>query len=187
MKRNLLAERSAAITTDQEALLRAAMEKLGGYILWYLEDCCGDYQEAENLFQQLWVSVYKTFPPEKYDHLPMVRHRAYQLYVDHVRARNTRSFVGYTDELPEPDPVSFFPEPANQREEDALKQRFWELFPGLELEERHKQAFWLFHRYGYTVAEVAEKLASAPSTVHDWIKQVREHCGEYLAMEDNHE
>jgi len=188
MKRDLLTPptKPAAASTEhaKEAALRTAMEKIGGYMLWYLEDCCGERHEAENLFQQLWVSVYQKFPVEKFDHLPLVRRRAYQIYVDFVRSRNTRSFIGYTDQLPEPDPVGFHREASTDREESDLKARFWDMFPGVELEKHHKDAFWLFHRYGFTVAEVADRPDVAPSTVHDWIRQVRTCCQNYLNTED---
>lgn len=183
MKRNLLTE-TPTVTTDKESALKSAMERLGGYILWYLEDCCGDHQEAENLFQQLWVSVFESLPPEKYDHLPLVRRRAYQLYVDHVRRRSVRSFVTYAEELPEPDPTGLYTEPASDLEESALRERFWEMFPGVEIDPVDQEAFWLFHREGYSVEEIAQKLNMAGSTVHDRIKRVRARCREYMEMED---
>lgn len=183
MKRNLLATAPAAQSHDAESALRSAMDRFGSYLLWYLQDCCGDRHEAENIFQQLWLHVYQKFPVEKYEHLPLLRRKAYQLYVDHVRSRSVRGFVSYTETLPEPEPASFYAEPATDAEEAQFKERFWETFSELDLPEIQREAFWLHCRHGYAIAEVAQKLNAATSTVHDWVKTVKARCGEYLNQE----
>lgn len=165
------------------AALEEAIDRFGGFILWYFEDLCRDRHEAENLSQQLWLAVFDKFAVHQYTHLPLLKRKAYQIFIDYIRKRNVRSFVGFSDELPE-SPVQYGAgESLDPDAEARVQARFWEHFPDMQADERQKEAFWLKHRYGFTIKEVSEKLGVPHSTIHDWINAVKQEAQEILNRE----
>ena len=182
---------SPADTTEQAAeaaferrlaAVTRAVDDHHGYLLDYLHRLTRQWQDAENLLQDLWRHVLLHFDEDKISHLPLLRRKAYQLFVDHYRKIVRRGEV-LADELPEaPAPHVEF-SAATDDEEAALQQRFWADYPGIELSDRQKDTLWLHARYGLTFKEIEEQLGVPSSTVGDWITLGRKRLAEAINNE----
>lgn len=148
----------------------------------YLHRLTQQWQDAEDLMQELWRYVLLHFPEEKIQTLSLLRRKAYQLFIDHYRAAKRRPEV-LTDELPET-PVSHAKEASFSPEsESALSERFWQDFGGIDLTEAQKNVLWLHGRYGLTYQEIEKRTGIPNSTVGDWIALGRERLADFLNNE----
>lgn len=150
------------------AAVTQAVDDYHTYLLYYLEGLTRQHQDAENLAQDLWQHVLLRFDEDKIRCLPLLRRKAYQLFIDHYRRQVRRGEV-LTDELPEiPAPqTDYFP--GTEEDEPNLRARFWSEYPTVDLTESQKEALWLHARYGFTYRKIAEQLNVPLSTVGDWI------------------
>lgn len=142
------------------------------YLMEYLHRLTRQWQDAENLLQDLWRHVLLNFDEAHIRSLPLLRRKAYQLFVDHYR-RNVRRGEILSDEVPEVpvQPDSFTA--STPEEEEAMKNRFWSEYPGIDLTAQQKDVLWLSARYGYTYKEIEARTGIASSTVGDWIAIAR--------------
>lgn len=145
----------------------------------YLYRLTRQWQDAEDILQELWRYVLLYFPEEKIDSLSLLRRKAYQLFVDHYRAAKRRPEV-LTDELPELAVSGAGQTSFSDAGEAEMKERFWREFHGVELSDAQKDVLWHHARYGRTYQEIERELGVPASTVGDWIALGRERLAEYL-------
>jgi RNA polymerase sigma factor (sigma-70 family) len=149
------------------------------YLLSYLHGLTRQWQDAENLLQDLWRHVLLRFDEDKIHSLPLLRSKAYQLFIDYYRRQKRRGEI-LTDELPEtPAPPRFFVS-EGKAGEAALRARFWSEYPGLDVTEDQKEALWLHARYGFTFREIAARLDVPTSTIGDWVALYRKKLSEAI-------
>ena len=150
----------------------------------YLYRLTRQWQDAEDILQELWRYVLLHFPDDKIESLSLLRRKAYQLFVDHYRAAKRRPEI-LTDELPEL-PVGGEPQFAiTDAGEAEMKARFWREFHGVQLSDAQKEVLWRHARYGQTYQEIEKELGVPASTVGDWIALGRERLAEYLNTQPN--
>lgn len=150
------------------AAVTRAVEDYHSYLLDYLHRLTRQYQDAENLLQDLWRHVLLNFDEEKIHALPLLRRKAYQLFVDHYRRQVRRGEV-LAEELPEvPVAATSFTD-ESEAGEKALQEKFWSEYPTVALTGPQKEVLWLHARYGLTYKEIEARLGIASSTVGDWI------------------
>lgn len=175
---------SPSTTEDvREEALIAAMDQWGVAIIQYLESLTRNHADAENLSQDLWVQVYEKFPLEKMAHWGLLRHKAYQLFVDQWRRKKNRPEELIPDEPFEMNCKNYVHQPYSDEEEQRFEIQFWEMFPEIELTDVQKATFYFSARYGMTVAEISEETGIAKSTVGDWIRLAKKRLAEKLEME----
>ena len=157
----------------------AAVDKYHAYLLNYLYRLTSQWQDAENLTQELWRVVLLNFEEDKIGTLPLLRRKAYQLFVDHYR-KQVRRGETVTDCLPEI-PVHGAKLAAFSDEgEIALQKTFWAEYPDIDLTEEQKEVLWLHARYGFTYKEIEERSEVPASTVGDWIILARKKLADAL-------
>jgi DNA-directed RNA polymerase specialized sigma24 family protein len=160
-------------------LVDEAIDLYHTYLQSYLYGLTAQWQDAENLMQDLWQHVLLHFDENKIKVLPILRRKAWQIFVDFYRARQRRGET-LTDELPDM-PISYQNQEAfTDAEEKALQSSFWERFPGVEISEEQKEILWLNGRYGFTYAEIEAKIGVPSSTICDWIATARKTLTNYL-------
>jgi RNA polymerase sigma factor (sigma-70 family) len=145
----------------------------------YLYRLTRQWQDAEDILQELWRYVLLYFPEEKIGSLSLLRRKGYQLFVDHYRAAKRRPEI-LSEELPEIAGRSATQTSFSDAGEAELKQRFWAEFHGVDLTEEQKNILWLHARYGLTYQEVEQKTGVPSSTVGDWVALGRARLAEYL-------
>ncbi|WP_367872989.1 RNA polymerase sigma factor [Luteolibacter sp. Populi] len=144
----------------------------------YLHRLAGQRQDAENLAQDLWVYVLLHFDEDKIQSLPLLRRKAFQLFVDYYRRLVRRGEV-ISDEVPDlPSPV--VADTFDSESEAALKERFWAEYPGIDLTDRQKEVLWLHARYGFTCKEIEGLISVPASTVGDWLTLGRRKLAERI-------
>lgn len=154
------------------------------YLLKYLYGLTHQYQDAENLLQELWLYVLHKFDEEKIGSLPLLRRKAYQLFVDHYRHQKRRTEV-LAEELPEiPIPPTPYSD-ASDRSERNLQQEFWMGYPSVNLTAQQKEVLWLHARYGFTYKEIEARVGVASSTIGDWIAEARQQLAAAINAEAN--
>lgn len=142
------------------------------YLMEYLHRLTRQYQDAENLLQDLWRHVLLNFDEAHICSLPLLRRKAYQLFVDHYR-RNVRRGEVLSDEVPEVPVQQDSFAACTPEEEEAVKHRFWSEYPDIDLTAQQKDVLWLSARYGFTYKEIEARTGIASSTVGDWIAIAR--------------
>lgn len=165
---------------DRVELVTEAVDLYQTYLLHYVNRMTNQWQDAENIVQELWKFVIIYFKDDQIKQLPLLRRKAYQLFIDHYRASKRKPMV-VTDELPEKPSPKSAQEAYTDAEELRLKKVFFEQYPGIDLSDQQKNALWLHARYGFTHKEIADKTGIASSTVGDWIKLARKRIAEYLS------
>jgi DNA-directed RNA polymerase specialized sigma24 family protein len=163
-------------------LVSESVDMYHKHLLGYVYTMTNQWQDAENIVQNVWKFVIVYFKDDQlgHGHLPLLRRKAYQLFIDHYREKQRKPAIP-TDQLPEYRSVKTAPEAYTDAEELRLKAVFFEQYPGIELSDGQKEVIWLHGRYGFTHMEIAEKTGTAASTIGDWIKLGRKRIAEYLS------
>lgn len=168
---------------ERVELVTESVELYQKYLLNYVYRMTNQWQDAENIIQELWKYVMVYFKDEQIKELPLLRRKAKQLFLDHYRERKRKPAIP-TDQLPE-NPSTKTPQEAYTDDEELrMKAAFFEQYPGIDLTPAQKDAIWLHGRYGFTHREIAEKTGTAASTVGDWIALGRKRIAEYLTLGD---
>jgi DNA-directed RNA polymerase specialized sigma24 family protein len=162
--------------------VEAEVNSKGIYIRDFFFRLTRNWHDAEDLSQGFWKFVLLNFPEDKIGNLPLLRKKAYQLFVDHYRANMRRPEI-LTDEIPEIPESGFQEVEYCEAEETRLRERFWREFSGIDLSEAQKDVIWLHARYGFTYQEIEERTGVPSSTVGDWVAISRERILEYLNKE----
>ncbi|MEM1223240.1 MAG: sigma factor-like helix-turn-helix DNA-binding protein [Verrucomicrobiota bacterium] len=165
---------------ERVELVTESVDLYQKHLLHYVYKMTNQWQDAENIVQELWKFVMVYFKDDQIKHLPLLRRKAYQLFIDHYREKQRKPAIP-TDQLPEHRSAKTEPEAYTDAEEQRLKAVFFEQYPGIELSDAQKEALWLHGRYGFTHMEIAEKTGTAASTIGDWIKLGRKRIAEYLS------
>lgn len=176
------APKPQALSTRERAFNNAFNQHAAFFRNYFLRKT-GNQHDADDLLLQLWESVYAAFAPEQFSHIRLLQRRADQVLVSHLRKRKVRSIVELVSEYPEMPDLSGGHEIEEKDSEARLCKRFWEQFPGIKLTETEKAIFWMKARFGYTLAEIAERYKTPVSTVQDCITGVREACSASLESE----
>lgn len=153
------------------AAVSAAIDKHHVYLERYLTGLTRNHADAEDLLSKLWVHVLHKFKEEQIDHLPLLRRKAYQLFIDYYRKKR-RDKTDFYEHLPEQPVEHMGKEAYSTAEEAVLRERFWAEFP-VELTEVQREILWMSARHGFTIKEISERLAIAPSTASDWLTSAR--------------
>lgn len=154
----------------------------GNYIYGYFCRRVGDVHVAEDLTQDFWTSVYLRLPQEKMMEIRLLQKRAGEIFADYMRRKNVRAFVEFRAELPDQAAPPRF-DSASEADGPEAQARFWAMFPGVNLTPIQKTVFWLQERVGYTITQISQMTSVPVSTVHEWIKRVREECKRSLNEE----
>ena len=165
---------------ERVELVTESVELYHKYLLHFVFSMTNQWQDAENIVQELWKIVMVYFKDEHIKHLPRLRLKAKHLFIDHYREKQHKPAIP-TDQLPERRSTKTVPEAYTDAEELRLKAVFFEQYPGIELSDAQKEAIWLHGRYGFTHMEIAEKTGTSASTIGDWIKLGRKRIAEYLS------
>ena len=152
-------------------LVEEAIDRYGDYLQHYLYSLTRQWQDAENLTNELWIHVLHRFSEDKINHVGILRRKAYQLYSDFWR-KQRRSPITSVETLPEIISTTANTEIYSQDDEEQFKENFFKDY-NISLTELQRDAVWLFARYGFTYKEIAEKLNTPSSTIGDWIKHAR--------------
>src|ERR1700761_9421738 len=73
-------------------LVMASVDLHHTYLLNYLRSMAG-HHDAEDILQELWKFVVVHFSEDKIDCLPLLRRKAYQLFIDHYRKNRARGIL----------------------------------------------------------------------------------------------
>lgn len=170
-------------TTFEEriGLLTLSIEKYHSCIEAYLFKLTNHKQDAEDLAQELWIYILHHFKIEQIDSFALIRRKAYHLFIDHYR-RHIRCREISENSIPEQSTSSARQDPETIAEENELKLSFWSDFPEVDLTDPQKEALWLYARYGYTYAEIHERIGIPESTICDWIKLSRERLAKAINL-----
>ena len=173
--------------TDRTDIFNSAIEQHSGAMLHYLYSLCNDWQIAEDLSQDLWKAVHRSFKTEDIEKKTFLYRKAKQVFIDYYRRIKCRVDLDYTEEIPEPILMPTRSEPENTEEDRLLFARFWEMFYPDEYDETSKLIFWLHERYGYTMKEVCQITGIAKSTAHDKLTKLKEACKRRLERNNEQE
>lgn len=173
---------TARLTFDQRlASLEEAIDKHHVYLERYLGSLTRNHADAEDLLSRLWVNVLHKFKDDQIGNLPILRRKAYQLFIDHYRAKmRYMDKIQVVETLPEPGIQHLGKEAYTSTEEALLKARFWAEYP-VDLPKQQKEVLWLSARYGFTIQEISEHLSLPTSTVGDWLQRSRKALADYVA------
>jgi DNA-directed RNA polymerase specialized sigma24 family protein len=167
------------------AAVSQAVDNYHRYLLDYLFRLTRQWQDAENLLQDLWRHVLLNFDEDKIHALPLLRRKAYQLFIDHYRRQVRRGEV-LSEDMPEIPAQQHNAASFSDAGEAALREKFWAEYPGIELTEAQKEALWLHARYGFTFKEIEGQTGTPASTVGDWIALGRKKLAEAINKEAKH-
>ena len=137
----------------REQSLIEAMDHCGRFLFTFLKGFCGSAEMAEDILQKLWVYVFDKFEEVDFCHIGFLKRKAFQLYVDEMRKKDSRPVIDCYEDLPENPALDHAKEPSNSMEELRFYEEFWEQFESLRLNEPNKSLFWYHVRFGYTVKE----------------------------------
>jgi DNA-directed RNA polymerase specialized sigma24 family protein len=136
-----------------------------------------NHHDAEDILQELWKFVVVHFAEDQIDCLPLLRRKAYQLFIDHYRrcvARGKLMEKAAQEPLREKQEFVY-----DEADEPRLQAKFWEEFP-VDLTVEQKNVLWHYARYGLTFQEIESRLGVKASTACDWVKLGREKLAPFL-------
>ncbi|MCH6256792.1 sigma-70 family RNA polymerase sigma factor [Puniceicoccaceae bacterium K14] len=149
----------------------------------FLKRLTGNHADAEDLIAKLWKIVLLKFPEDQIMSSPLLYAKARQVFYDFYRDRTRRGEIILSD-VPETTVVHHLSQEAySDEEEAALKDRFWEQFPGISLTEMQKEVIYVYARYGYTYQEIEDILGVPSSTVCDWVALARKLLSKYVTLQ----
>jgi RNA polymerase sigma factor (sigma-70 family) len=152
------------------------------YLRDYLYRLTRQWQDAENILQDLWRHVLLNFDEDKIHALPLLRRKAYQMFIDHYRRQVRRGEVLF-DQLPEVPIQAHKVVEFTEDGEAALRDRFWAEYPTLDLSTQQKEVLWLHARYGFTFKEIETRVGVPSSTIGDWITLARKQLADAINNE----
>ena len=157
-------------------LVMASVDLHHTCLLNYLRSLAG-HHEAEDILQELWKFVVVHFAEDKIDCLPLLRRKAYQLFVDNYRRNVARGkLMEQARQVPPPEKQEYVYDDAD---EPRLQVKFWQEFP-IDLTDEQKNVLWHYGRYGMTFQEIEKKLGVKASTACDWLKLGRQQLEPFL-------
>jgi len=171
-----------ALYEERMRLIGEAIDRHQVYLHNYLYGLTRHWQDAENIQQELWRHALLHLPTEKITSLPILRRKAWQLFIDFYRSRKRKGEV-LSDEIAEHTMIAPMQEEAfTEAEEAQFERSFWEEHPGIALDDAQRRVLWLNARFGYTYTEIETRTGIPSSTVCDWIAKSRRIFAEYLTQ-----
>jgi RNA polymerase sigma factor (sigma-70 family) len=164
---------------ERKQLVMQSVQRHDRYLRNYLYGMTKSWPDADDLAQDLWRYVIRSFADDQIASLPLLRYKAYQLFVDFYRRNLRRSETSIEAVAQIPDQPSEL-SALSKDEEAALEKAFWEELPGIGLTKLQRKAIWLKARFGMTIAEISEQLDVPRSTLGDWITLAREQIRDHL-------
>lgn len=153
-------------------LVEHAIDDYGSYLLNYLSGLTKQAQDAEELFDDLWIFVLNRFDESEISQLGLLRRKAYQLFVDYWRKKQRNPVIAVEDVPEIAMPSHTYSEPFTDAEDAAFKEKFFAEH-GTKLPSDQQDALWWHARYGMTFQEIGIEMGKAPSTIGDWIDRAR--------------
>jgi len=173
--------RAADIAARKKALEKA-MALYEAYLLGYFYRRTRDYPIAEDLAQQVWVNMFRTFSIYQMTQIALILRKARQVLIDYKRKEKVRDFISFTSSVPDAQ-VSFEEMVEKTSTEKDAKERFWEQFSTIDASSEQKDAFWLHFYTRHTLEEIAAVIKKPRSTVYEWIERVKRECSKHYQEE----
>lgn len=85
---------------ERVELVTESVDLYHRHLLRYVYSMTNQWQDAENIVQELWKFVMVYFKDEHIKHLPRLRLKAKHLFIDHYREKQRKPAIP-TDQLPE--------------------------------------------------------------------------------------
>lgn len=169
--------------TDRRAqLLTEAAREFTPSLLHYVHGMTGQWQDAENIVQELWRYVLIYFPEHNIKCKGVLFDKARRLVIDHYRS-SQRKPVMRAEELDDHHMAKMSREAFSSAEEERLKESFFAEYPGIKLSDKQKLVLWLHARYGFTYQEISQMAGLSVSTIGDWIAVARDRIATYITEE----
>jgi len=165
---NQIENQPEAVIERRAQLVSEAAEEHHVSLLHYVHGMTRQWQDAENIVQELWRYVLVYFPEHNIKRRGTLFDKARKLVIDHYRASQRKPAMG-ADELDEHHMDKQSRDVTGEAEEMRLKENFFAEYPNLELSDDQKHVLWLHARYGYTYREIHSMTGQSVSTVGDWI------------------
>ena len=159
-------------------LVEQAIDEHGSYLLSYLKGLTKQKEDAEELFDDLWIWVLNKLPEDRIFHLGVLRRKAYQLFVDRWRKQSRDPVIGVED-LPETSSPDSRNEALTDAEELRFKSRFFAEYD-VDLTSQQKDVLLLSARMGYTHREISYMVGIPASTVGYCLLKCRQVFADYL-------
>jgi len=160
---------SYKITEHRECLVTESARQHHNSLLYFVYGLTHQWQDAENIVQDLWRYVLLKFPEHNINNRSVLFDKARKLFIDYYRS-NQRKPTYNASELQEHHMAMQDKEMASIEEEQGLKERFYAEYPNLNLTDDQKHILWLYARYGFTYQELHQRTGYSVSTIGDWIK-----------------
>lgn len=177
--KGVASEQNAAAYEKRIQLLREAVEAYQTYLVRYVYERTHQWQDAENIVQELWRYVIVYYKTDQIKELPMLRNKARQLFIDYYRAKQRKPLV-LVEELPEDNVSMGEVSPTIPTTDASLKAEFFGQFIELDLTQSQCDALWLHARFDMTYAEISERLNVPVSTLGGWIAKARKEIAKHL-------
>lgn len=159
-------------------LVEQAIDEHGSYLLSYLKGLTKQKEDAEELFDDLWIWVLNKLPEDRIFHVGVLRRKAYQLFVDRWR-KQKRNPVIVVEDLPDASSPDSSGEALTDAEEQRFRARFFAEYD-VDLTKQQKDVLWLSARMGYTHREISDIVGVPASTVGDCLLKCRQVFADYL-------
>ena len=170
--------------TRRTELVEQSVRDNHTYLLHYVHGMVGQWQDAENIVQDLWRYVVVHFEEHNIQRRSVLFEKARLLVIDHYRASQRKPVSGAV-ELEEHHMPKMPQEAYTEAEEARLKIAFFESYPALNLTELQKEVLWLHARYGFTYEEIKTMTGKSVSTIGDWITLGRREIAKHTHKEGN--
>jgi RNA polymerase sigma factor (sigma-70 family) len=167
----------------RDSKLEEAMNRYGEYLIGFFTRNLGDAHRGEELALTLWNHAHRYFEIEQLNDIGLLLHAGRQILGKEYRRRQARKEINTVELRTEEHDQISTRNFATEDDERIARERFWEIFYGLDFSEQHKEAFWLNEIHGYTITELAERYGVSRSVVHDWMKKLKEKCRKHLTGE----
>jgi len=161
------------------ALVTRSIDQYHTYLQHYLYGLTRQWQDAEDVLQELWQEVLMHFDEAMIGEVGILRRRARQLCANRFRAA-VRRFEVINSEPGEHAIAPATGEPMSEAEEAALQVRFWEEYQGDRLTQGQRDCLWQVARHRLSHQEIADLYGLPKSTVTDWIARARQHIRSLL-------
>lgn len=160
-------------------LLQQSFRENNSYLLHYVHGKVGQWQDAENIVQDLWRYALVYLDEEGITERGVLFYKARKLVMDYYRA-SERKPIMRAEELEEHHMSKQHQDAYTDAEETRLKDAFWGRFPEVNLTTAQKDVFWLYARYGFTYEEIKPIAGISVSTIGDWVTKARRKLAEQI-------
>ena len=171
-----------SVTDRRAQLLTESAREHHVSILHYVHGMTKQWQDAENIVQELWRYVLIYFPEHNIKRRGVLFDKARKLVIDHYRTTERKPAMGAA-ELEDHHMAKQSREAHSTAEEARLKNSFFAEYPDLPLTDSQKNVLWLHARYGFTYHEINSMTGHSVSTIGDWIVLGRKRMAAYINEE----